>query len=238
VSDLPEDHRGAEEPSLDPSADARIRRLLADARHDEPIPVDVASRLEATLGERGAERQARRDEATAEVVDLAAARRRRTAASLLVAAAAVVVVGVGLGRLFTDGGAGGATASADRSAEQGAGGSSALSGDVPSAASGSAYPDLEAGTVKISSAHFGAGVRRVQARDSVDYQAGGPGAMKGSRSAPCPVENVGEGTVVGVSYDGAPAYLVFRPPAGGAEVVDLYLCGTTSPAQSITLPTP
>jgi hypothetical protein len=40
------------------------------------------------------------------------------------------------------------------------------------------------------------------------------------------------------TYDEAPAYLVLRPAAGDTQVVDLYLCGDTTPRRSITLTAP
>ncbi len=84
-------------PGLSPADDARIRRLLAEARHTEPMPGDVVARLDRVLAGLAEERKER----LAPVVELAS-RRRRTAASLLVAAAAVVVVGVGISRVLPD----------------------------------------------------------------------------------------------------------------------------------------
>ncbi|MDR6174261.1 hypothetical protein QE364_000758 [Nocardioides zeae] len=93
------------DPVLDPATAAAVRRLLAEARHDEPVPPAVAARLDATLAGLRAERGG----STAPVappalpprpggdapIDLAAQRRRRRGSLLLAAAAAVVVVGVG-----------------------------------------------------------------------------------------------------------------------------------------------
>src|SRR5215218_10271549 len=81
------------ESPLGASEDARIRALLADARHTEPMPADVAARLDRVLEELAQDRAP-----IAPVIDLA--RRRRTAAKLLVAAAAVVVAGVGAGQVL------------------------------------------------------------------------------------------------------------------------------------------
>ena len=73
----------------DDRPDDALRRLLADARHTEPIPVDVAARLDDVLA-----RLAEGDSPDGEVVDeLAGRRRRRRAVRLLGAAAAVIVVG-------------------------------------------------------------------------------------------------------------------------------------------------
>ena len=73
----------------DDRSDDALRRLLADARHTEPMPVDVAARLDDVLA-----RLAEGDSPDGEVVDeLAGRRRRRRAVRLLGAAAAVIVVG-------------------------------------------------------------------------------------------------------------------------------------------------
>ena len=60
---------------LTPAQDEAVRRLLADARHDEPVPPEVAARLDDALAGLRAERAA----ATADVVPL---RRRRRAAAV------------------------------------------------------------------------------------------------------------------------------------------------------------
>ena len=81
------------DPDLTPSEE-QVRRLLADARHDEPMPDDVADRLDRVLADLRA--SARR---TPPPVDLGARRRRRVGRNLLVAAAAVVVLGVGISQV-------------------------------------------------------------------------------------------------------------------------------------------
>jgi len=101
----------AREPS--PQEQERLRRLLLDARHTEPVPDAVAVRLDATLADLEQERadapigEARPRRAA--VLELTAQRRRR-AAGLLIAAAAVVVVGVGLGQVLPTGSSGGDSA--------------------------------------------------------------------------------------------------------------------------------
>ena len=90
------------EPS--PAEEARLRRLLARARHDERLPDGVAARLDDVLAR--LEAGELDDEPLAQVHELAA-RRRRRAASVLVAAAAVVVLGVGLGQVVDGLGAAG-----------------------------------------------------------------------------------------------------------------------------------
>jgi len=110
------------------SAESEVRRLLADARHTQPMPVDVAGRLDGVLADLAAQRRDASPtgadvaadvvagHSPAPVVDLAA-RRRRRAGALLVAAAAVVALGVGVDHAVTSPGSGSASSSsADRAA--------------------------------------------------------------------------------------------------------------------------
>lgn len=119
------------EESLDPRAEAALRRALADARHSDPVPVDVAARLDDVLA------RLREGEAAAPVVDLEARRRRRSATRLLVAAAAVVVVG-GVGARVFGPGPSGSDASTGSSASSADSGSSRTDGDPQREAAGGA----------------------------------------------------------------------------------------------------
>jgi len=109
---------------LSPEQEAVVRRLLAQARHDGPVPPDVASRLDEALDRLVAEEgvddlQVFDDPSPAPVTALAGVRqRRRTAGRLLLAAAAVVVGGVAVGQVvgntsFDDDAGGGADTAAD-----------------------------------------------------------------------------------------------------------------------------
>jgi hypothetical protein len=98
----------------------RVRRLLAEARVEAPMPDEVVARLDRVLARLADEED---DDDAPSVVDLAA-RRRRKAATLLVAAAAVVAVGVGAGQLLPGAG---------------------LSGDDTAAESGQAPSPVEEG---------------------------------------------------------------------------------------------
>src|SRR4051812_5667095 len=89
-------------PELTPAQESDVRRLLADARHDDPIPDDVATRLDAVLA--GLTRDEPGSTGIAPVVDLAARRRRRNAAALLAGAAAVIVAGFAVGQVIDVGG--------------------------------------------------------------------------------------------------------------------------------------
>jgi len=246
MPDHPEDANDPDdrESPLSPAEDARIQRLLADARHTEPMPAHVVARLDGVLADLHARRT---EDRPAAVVDLAS-RRRRTAATMLVAAAAVVVAGVGLGQILPTGGSddpSSAEVSADRAApDQEAGGGagaaeSSGSAKVESVAPGPDGPTdrgLQIGEVRIRSTHFGPDVRAAR-RALATAQ---PDAVTefGAPATTCASGISGEGTVVAATYDGAAAALVLRPPAGDVQVVDLYLCETTEPARSITLTVP
>ena len=45
----------------------------------------------------------------------------------------------------------------------------------------------------------------------------------------------GPGERVPVVYDGSPGVLIYRPASDGSQIVDLYLCGDTSPTRSVAL---
>ncbi|MEO6512132.1 MAG: hypothetical protein ABIO16_14135, partial [Nocardioides sp.] len=202
-----------------------------DARHTEPMPADVAARMERLLEGLASERAP-----VAPVIDLA--RRRRTAAKLLVAAAAVVVAGVGIGQVLPH--LGGTSNDSPTSAQGEAapqadaggdgGGSSALKSQDDTSSPEAGYA---ANAVKIHGATFGADVRRIRAaigRDS-RHLTSAPGPT-------CLAPGVGEGIVLAATYDDAAAALVLRTPVGDSQVVDLYLCGQDQPQRSITLPVP
>ncbi|MCW2814384.1 MAG: hypothetical protein JWN84_1839, partial [Nocardioides sp.] len=76
------------EPEASPAQQEAVRRLLAAARHDEPVPPEVAARLDAVLDQLATEGERAIDppppaEREAVVHDLAVARRRRRATGLL-----------------------------------------------------------------------------------------------------------------------------------------------------------
>ncbi len=216
------------ESPLDADEDARIRALLAEARHTEPMPADVVARLDRVLAGLAEERAP-----VAPVIDLA--RRRRTAAKLLVAAAAVVVAGVGVSQVLPGGSSGGDAAqapAADSANEAQAEGGAAGGSDRAPQLSDSADPQPAHGNAaRIRGDHFGADVRAVRNR----IEAGDAKSFSAAPDATCLPGPIGEGTVVAATYNGAPSALVLRPPAGDTQVVDLYLCGETTALRSITL---
>jgi hypothetical protein len=110
---------------LSPADEARLRRLLARSRHDEPLPEDVTARLDDVLArlDAGEEPHDLHDDldgyaaaaraSSASTAGPAPVRRHRRGLSLLVAAAAVVVAGIGVDQVLDRVDSGGdATASA------------------------------------------------------------------------------------------------------------------------------
>ena len=146
--------------------EAAVRRLLAAARHDAPLPADVAARLDEVLDGLAADAgvddlEGSESVGSGSVTELAGVRqRRRNAGRLLLAAAAVVIGGVAVGQTLggtgldagseSDSAGDNALAEAPRDspdrAEEEAAGGAAESGDdggggAPEATSGSVAAD-------------------------------------------------------------------------------------------------
>ena len=119
-----------QDPELTPEQEARVRRLLAEARPHptrDALPPEVATRLDATLtalvedpttAPLDADPAGTAEGSTAGAVTVLAARRRRHVGGLLLAAAAVVVAAVGIGQVAdfgagTSGNDAGGTAAVD-----------------------------------------------------------------------------------------------------------------------------
>ena len=222
---------------LTPDETERVRRLLARARHTDPVPDDVAARLDRTLASLADERRERREDA----VTVLASRRRRTLATVLVAAVAVVAVGIGLGRSLPDldmGAGGSDSTSAD-------GGATSVEQERP-AQSPEQPQDQSPG--RGAAPEAGAGSRALPGLgdDTFDSDVlalrGRPTATEGGLGSlgdtACARPTWGEGRRVPVRYDGAAAVLVFRDPVGGVQPVDLFRCGADAPLRSTTVPAP
>lgn len=90
---------------LTPEQDVALRRLLADARQDEPMPEDVALRLDDVLAGLVAERAEEADDAGGSERPTVVPLRRRRWPKVLVAAASVCAIGIGATQVI-GGGAG------------------------------------------------------------------------------------------------------------------------------------
>lgn len=205
-----------------------VRRLLAEARHDEPMPGEVADRLQRALDALGGQHPEHPEttslvpapDAATSVRAIAERRGRRRLLLGVLAAAAVVVIGAGVGRAWQEASSpgGGASASsdaagsaADRTAEAApqAGGSNGGSGGAPGPGA------------RLRAAYEALGVRPWP---------------HGSRPS-CAVA-AGPGRRAVVASDGGAALLVLRPVVGGRQPVELLACDTGRLLRSATLPAP
>lgn len=213
-----------------------IRRLLAAARHDEPVPQAVVDRLDRVLSDL-ADDPVR----IAPVSELATRRRRVT--SLLLAAAAAVAIGVGVGQVVGTGTTGSDETSAASRDEAGA---EAQGADAEGAEPGTQVPSADAPHEEQAGGRIAEIGRSTLAEDVsalrgrsysaalVDGQAGAYDAA----GATCRAEGWGRGQFIPVRYGGIPAVLVFRRATDDSQVADLFLCGDSEPRRSVTLPAP
>lgn len=239
-------------PDLTPAETERVRRLLADAKHTDPVPADVAARLDRTLATLSEERESQK------VVTLASRRRRRVT-QLLVAAAAAVVVGIGVGQVVSGTGSGSdMSTSADDSADGGAGQAAEAPAEESQTDSPSAESDAGADSGGDSSYERNSAKAALAALPRVDdatfdADAAAARALPGNTdttSAPdaddpnavfggtCDRPAWGEGERVLVRYQGTAAALVFRPAADGSQVVDLFACDADDVLRSGVLAAP
>jgi hypothetical protein len=233
---------GSEDP-LTPE-DEEVRRLLAEARHTGRTPPDVVARLDRVLDD-----LAQEPAVAAPVIDLA--RRRRRVASLLVAAAAVVAVGVGLSQVVspqTETADSQATGAAPEAADEGSdSGQSKVplnDGEDLGGAPAPSAPDAEgkSGLIRVRLNYLRDDFIAARRLRELDGQAYSPlrsaNQADQAAGAACHADAWGQGRFVPVRYGKVPAVLVFRRPLGDTQVADLFLCGSTEPVRSVTLPAP
>lgn len=254
------------DPDVSPEQDARLRRLLAGARHVEPVPADLAARLDSVLAQLEAEERDPR--AGRSLVDLAARRRRRVRI-LLVAAAATVVVSIGVGQVLpTDqndtssaesaqnGGVAGESAaesaagSAGESAgdtqfapedslSDGAEGSASAPSPLTTDSTQSNLPSRPHPPVRLSADSFAKQAARLRDRPGVRSLDGSvvQGAdLSRAESFLCDTAEWGQGKLLAALYDDVPSVLAYRPVAGETQTVDLLRCGTGEVLRSTVLP--
>ncbi|MGZ5403981.1 MAG: hypothetical protein ACXWDL_04985 [Nocardioides sp.] len=237
---------------LTPEQEAEVRRLLADARHTEPTPDAVVARLDRVLADLAGE-PARE----ADVVRLAD--RRRRVGTILVAAAASVVAVIGVGQVVSNSGGGDAdnATSADAGAESARepradaadrGGPPQANGfaeDAPADRS-----SLRQTPLALASERFADDAETLKSLasygfDLEEYAAGAAPAESAAQvlrrvrnRTVCEPGSWGQGSYVGVLYDGAEGWVVLREPQGETQVADLFLCGSETVVRSVTLPHP
>ncbi len=223
--------------------DLAVRRLLADARSTEPMPDDVAARMDAVLADlaAGATQAPVEPAAPAQehpVVVALSRQRRRRAAGMLVAAAAIVVGGVVVAQHLPQSTDPASTAGADRSQADSLDTNGSSAGKVPSAKpprdQSRAEATVQGGRVLVRPQHFTADA--LAARQLLDQKAP---ASQYAELRQADVSCVAAGTPgerAAATYQRAPAVLVFHAPASGSQVVDLFVCGSQRPVRSATLP--
>jgi len=240
VNDGPDPAASDDSPEI-----AEVRRLLAEARHTEPMPDDVARRMSAAITRLGDETPAARQEP--HVVVAMASRRRRRAAGMLVAAAAVVVGGVVATQNVQVTRSGGQAGSAAEDAQQNqnlgnTGNDTNPNHVVPSPRSPNAVRsddqalenELLDGRFVVHPRHFSTDVRegRRLLQRRADFA-----ASLAPLEADC-ADPADAARVVPARYRRAPASLVYRRPQDNVQVVDLILCGSSRPLRTTTLPAP
>ncbi len=230
-----------------------VRRLLAEARHDGPVPPEVTARLEETLASLVSERAAAavepkdRDAPAAPVVDLGA-RRRRAAGIGLLAAAAVVVAGVAIGQGLPvmdgsqDAGSSAGEDSALAESPEGADeGGAERSGGAPSEVGPeslkSTQPRPARATPTLSAYDADLDDELVTVRPGTHDSRNGRRALLDLMRT-CDLDGIGRGDRIVVRIDGERGVVVFRRPDGDTQQADLYVCGTPVPVRTVTLPAP
>lgn len=237
------DDQTPDRPVLPPADEAAVRARLAEARHTEPVPADVVTRLDAVLADLTAERRRTPPEPAAPVVHLPS-RRRRAVASGLVAAAAVVALGVALPQVLDPGGseeslsAGDSAGDAAVQAPPGAGSDarSEAGGSADSSAPGEMVEEPGASSERSGSTFAAPVALRSDEplRPAVRALADG-GSTAYDADAGC-APGTGEGERVDATWDGRPAVVVLRPVTDDRQVVDVYVCGSDEVVATTTLP--
>lgn len=237
------------EPELSPAQQEAVRRLLADARHDEPMPQQVADRLDGVIAELAAtratndEEQQQTDEAqeSGAVVSLDRERRARRWPGYLMAAAAVAAIGFGVTQMIgsdDDAGSG-----ADSSATAPEVGSNAAPQDAQSEPT--QEPEKGAAARDPASSELAAeqpplpDVPGLSAATDDDRASDSQPQYTSRLAQECGPKELPSGTDLrAASYRGKEALVVYLPPSPTGRQVDVYACTVDpdQPARSLTLP--
>jgi hypothetical protein len=247
-----------DDPSFDDPAHDDLRALLAEAKATDPIPADVAARLDAALESLQTTRAIERDGRT-NVVPL-----RHRVGRVLVAAAAVVVVGAGgvgiVQGALSNGG------SSDKMSSDSAG--SATDSDAGSAGLPSA-PEVNAETPGSVAATKGAPAQLADvpafttarfaeqaaqldtatldfAQDESTDQAYGsatrspaltssPTPLTGSFATLCSTPALPDTESIQITLDGHRAVLVLHPVTDGTQLIEAWSCDGKSALASTTV---
>lgn len=219
--------------------DERVSRLLADARHTEPLPSEVAARLDRTL-EGLAEERRTPTRSVAPVVDLAARRRRRLVTGL-VAAAAVVALGVSLPQIDLGGGSDSESAgSADTAASEREGGSVGreFASSEADSGDGADAGDPTTGEAAEPNAPMTTPAEVRPESFKKDVAAARDRATDDAQAILCGEPPADAEEVVPVRYADREGYLVFGVTEGGRQEVTLYLCPGGELTRRAVVPAP
>jgi hypothetical protein len=243
---------------LDPASpedDARIRGLLSSARVTEPMPTEVAARLDDVLAGLAAERGMVDPLPADNVVPITRTRRHRVVA-VLGAAAAVVVLGLGFATFFNsaengaDDAASGDDAgfsergaqeedAADAAPESAAAPEDSLGNETGGGATNrDVYREGDRGFA-VRSRQLSRDLARIQDQVLVvpadaDYARG---LVLSPQDFTCRLAGPSPGVLVAVRYDGRPAFVRFLEPMGESQVVEVLQCRSGDVLRSTTLPT-
>jgi hypothetical protein len=213
---------------------SRLLAAVSGPRSTEPMPPEVATRLDDVLAGLVAERGF----TPAGVTDLSSRRRRRWPA-LLVAAAAVSVVGLGVGNVLDQGGAGmeAVTAEGGSAPEtlESADGAGAAAGEEAPQATTDRKPAEDSAELPQPLDGSVAGLADLPRlrRDSLtvdvqrieDFGLDGSSRTQSARRRACVQPELGAGDEwVSVRLDGDPAVLVLRAPDGGRRTAEVFGC--------------
>ena len=243
---------------LDPASpedEARIRGLLSGARVTDPMPTEVAARLDRVLAGLAAERGMVDPLPADNVVPITRTRRHRVVA-VLGAAAAVVVLGLGFATFFNSAENGADDAASEDDAgfsERGAQEEGAADAAPESAAAPEDSLSNETGGVTTSKDVYREDDRafavrsRQLSRDLARIQGqvlGAPadadyarGLVLSPQDFTCRLAGPSRGVLVAVRYDGRPAFVRFLEPMGESQVVEVLQCRSGDVLRSTTLPT-
>ena len=228
----------AEDLPLPDATDRAVRRLLAEARVTDPVPEEVAARLDAALETLRPADESPTHEPVAPVIALDS-RRRRVLPGLLAAAAAVVAVGVVAPQVLPRMGSSDENSSAstayDAAADQErdapapeAGAEDQSQRSKETAPLSSAMTDAMP-LVRVRPRHLQADLETLRDLATTTAAAATP--------TTCPA--VGDATdALLTSYAGDPAYVVLAPPTEDGQQAEVFSCADGASLASATLPAP
>ena len=231
-----------EEPELARSDISReqeesVRRLLAQARANEPMPEAVRARLETVLRQLGTEDQGAPSRAPAPVIDLAVRRRKRVRAVFL-AAAAVTAFGVAVPQLLQSNSMDQSSVSGAETADEG-GPAAATQEDSGTerddANADQAGPASAAAPPTLRADRFAEDAQAVLDRlyltnELSDFLALAPACLGDTEAT-----SAAGRAAIAVRYAGRDAALLLRTQVNGTQRALLYVCGESEPRRTAVL---